>query len=275
MINIEKDSVLQANVNGIQVILEFDGNNNIINVEEINGNALIENNINLETINYLKHNDYTEFKGEVKAVITIRKENLYKGLNKLKFGDEFVDYIITYLTTPNLRQHVTLVICGNINNIDKFDEAYNCEVCKYFSEFYKLPKIKFKENVDSTNVRFIIDHWLEKYCFDSILLNANDKIDLFQFCNMKKLNPKSLKLIKSGDKYSMYYEENSRLTSINIIYSILTFNSYLEDSSIYYFNNHFIANNIMSDVVNLVIKEHDFVDGQIIKVQGEWANERY
>ena len=53
------------------------------------------------------------------------------------------------------------------------------------------------------------------------------------------------------------------------------FHSFGSTTSIYYFNNHFIANNIMSDVVNLVIKEHDFVDGQIIKVQGEWANERY
>ena len=269
MIAIEKDTVLQANVEGIQVILEFDGNNNIINFEEINGNILLENNITLEDINYLKHTDYSEYKGEIKAILTIRKEHLSYGLKVLKLGDEFVDYVIKYLTNPELKKYVTLLICGNINNIDKFDEAYNCEVCKYFSSFYKVPKIKFKDDINESNVKFIIDHWLELYCFNSILLNANDKINLFQFCNIKKLNPASLKLIKSDDKYNLYYEENSRLTSISIIYSILTFNSYLENSSIYYFNNHFVANNIMSDVVNLILDGYDFIDGQILKMQGD------
>ena len=262
---IEKNSTLRALVKGIYLLLTFDNNGVIINFEELNTTYLLDNNITLENIKELVGTSRSNIAMTVKAVLTINRKNLDKAIEY--YNNSFNETIINCLKQKTYL--VSLLICGKADNIDEYDEFFDCNICKYFTEFYRVPKVKLRQNINEDELKTIISVWSEKYLFEDILINGKNEFNILSLCTEHILDTSKL-IWKHDEKcYYPYIREKMYLNGFNIKEFLFTNNININNNTYYTINKYIISSNIINSFYDS-LKENNITDfiftkGQFIK----------
>lgn len=235
-----KDTTLRAILKGIYIIVDFDSNGIIQSYSEIDTHYL--HNIPLETIKSLVNGAVATTTGKYKAVLTIPRDNIYFVYRTLNnFQLDFKEAICKCLLSEDLKNNIRLVMYGNYDNdIDAYDELYECNLCKYFASFYRTPKLKLNIDIEIDDLKTIIAHWINNYYFDTILLNGKTEYSLYAIADEIKINPSTVIWIDDIP----YYVINSFKKPLDLINLIATKNNQLSDTAIYTINNTYIGNSL-------------------------------
>ena len=180
--------------------------------------------------------------GKYKAVLTIPRDNIYFVYRTLNnFQLDFKEAICKCLLSEDLKNNIRLVMYGNYDNdIDAYDELYECNLCKYFASFYRTPKLKLNIDIEIDDLKTIIAHWINNYYFDTILLNGKTEYSLYAIADEIKINPSTVIWIDDIP----YYVINSFKKPLDLINLIATKNNQLSDTAIYTINNTYIGNSL-------------------------------
>lgn len=237
--NLAKNTTLRAILKGIYVELTFDKKGQIQNYKELYTNYLDD--VSIDVIKSLVDKSKSTVDGKFKAVLTISRDNIYDAYTDLSLSLE--ETIANCLNSNKLRYNIKLVICGNIDtDIDTYDELNECNICKYFTEFYRVPKLKLNVDIDALDLKMIISHWINNYFFDTILINGITKFSLYSIADSVEIDESTIRWI-NGNPY--YRDSNSLRQSLNLVNLIATKNNQLADSKLYMINNKYIGNSIL------------------------------
>lgn len=260
---IKNDSRIRAEILGIYISITFDGNN-IISFQDIN--HVLDNRITIHHIKSLvkKHNT-TTYQGSIKCLLTITKKNFKKLYNHIQVDTTFNDLIIKCLLDDDLINNITLLICGTNDDIDEYDELYECNICKYFSNFWRLPKMKLQRTLEHEDIKFLFERWSELYFITSIRnLDMGVFIPIEAFAKYHKITLDDITLINNDNKLLIYItiNENKILFDTTTLYMFN--NNKITTDNILTFNNKIIAFNI----IDLLKSKLNFSD--IIYINGNF-----
>lgn len=237
--NLAKNTTLRAILKGIYIELNFDKNGLIQAYKELHTNYLKD--ISVDVIKSLVNKSRSTIDGKFKAVLTISRDAIYDTYTDLSLS--FEETIANCLNSNKLRHNIRLVICGNIDNdIDTYDDLNECNICKYFTEFYRVPKLKLNVDIDTSDLKMIISHWINNYFFDTILINGVTKFSLYSIADRIEVDESTIRWI-NGNPY--YLDSNSLRQSLNLVNLVATKNNQLANSKLYIINNKYIGNSIL------------------------------
>lgn len=242
----KKDTTLKANLFGINVILEFNGQGIINNFKEIDTNYL--HNINVDALNELRNDSLSKIAITVKAVLTIKRKMINKSMNK--YESSFEQMVYDCLIDEEYKDCVSLVIIGRVDDVDIYNEFYDCEVCKYFITFNRVPKMKLSTDISKDDLMLIIEKWLDNYLFKDILVNSKIHFDINNVATEYILTKDDItwKYDDYGNIY-LFISMNHRLYSMKFNDFIITHTENINELTFYKIGNHVITSNISNHIL--------------------------
>ena len=259
---IGKDSTLKCNVKGIYVILNF-SEGQCVSFKEENTNLLNDNNVTLSHINKIIKNRTTTFVGEVKAVLTIFKKD-FKHVYE-KSTNDFLQTIMNCIIDENYLTYVNCLIWGYPDGIDTYDENYTCDLCKLFSTFYKVPKLKLLYSINDKKLKNILYKWLDDVVFNNILIDGKYVFYCYNLLDKYKIQNDTIKWIKRNNNYDLYLNIDNKLLSIDtsLLYATDD-NDLIEDNMIYMLKDKLVSHNIFNIIYENIIQLDNvkFVNGR-------------
>lgn len=259
----KKDTIIKPIIKGIYISVTFNEDGELTDYKEIETNYLKD--ISLNLIKSLLGGLKAGKSGKFKAILTIKPENIRNAFNK--YSIDFYNLIIQCLTDIEYKKYVSFVMYGYLDNMDYFDEFYDCSLCKYFLEFNRCPKIKFKNDISIDDVKSIIDTWLDFYFFNDLLINGKEVFSILQLATKHDIYLDDITYkINRLNNYDIYICTNEILDSFDLTMHIAQNNVNINENVYYTINNKLVSSNI-SNILTKSLINHNLVlkDGKLVK----------
>lgn len=241
---IEKDSAIRADILGIYVHITYNGDNVILTVTT--NNDKLNSSHHIFQIKHIAEKYNTPYKGTIKCLLTISKNDFKKLYNQIDVNMSFEDLIIKCLLDDELINYITLLVCGTTDDIDEYDDLYECNICKYFSNFYRLPKMKLKQSIQAKDIQLLFKLWNQQYFVTSIKnLTNNTFIPISNFVSYHIITLEDIDIINKDNKLLIYITINGNKMLLDINRLFLFSNNKLPENCISMFENEIIDYNIL------------------------------
>ena len=259
----KKDTVIKPLIIGIYISVTFNKFGDLVSYEEIDTEYL--KNVDIEIIKSLIGDLKAGTSGTFKAVLTIKSKNMNTCFNK--YNESIYKTIVDCLLDKTYKAFISFVIVGYLDNIDHFDEFYDCTLCKYFLDFDRCPKIKFKVDVNEDEIKLVVSKWRDFYLFNSFIIDGKDIFELYSLSEKHYLNEDVIIWKVSKFKtYVPYICENESLYFLHLPTYYFTSNTNITENVYYSIDGKIIANNILRNINNsLNNKELKLINGEVIK----------
>lgn len=248
-----KDTVIRAIINGIYIKVTFNDIGELIDFKELKTDYL--KNVTIDEIKEIVGPYKADTYGDYKALLTIKRHDLLHVFDI--YNDSYERLVANAIKSSEYRKFISFIIAGNINSdIDKFDEYYECNLCKYFTKFYKIPKIKLRNNISEDDLKNIIDSWTEKYFIDYLLINGHEKYSYYDLMETIYAHEDNIIWKAANNRWTPYLNIEGFLTRLQLEEITVTVNENLDPNVLLFLNSKLIANNVLNTVSNSAKKNN-------------------
>lgn len=224
-----------ANIKGIEILLRFNGLGNIVEVKEMRPEPILSH-LSFKDYHMFSNFGFSDYDGWVKCVLTIRRENL-KNIEFIDENDDFESLVLKYSKIEEYKKYISLVVIDLVDYKSKEDKE--CYMCKWFSNFYKVPSLSTSTSLTKYYYSDICDVWLHLYIFDSLIVN-NEEINLLNLNICTELEVNEDELIDID--LNLGFNINNIYISRNDY--ILFKNQMIDKNKIYKFKDLIICHNV-------------------------------